>query len=255
MSSTFQTNAIVLKRKDFREKDRLVTFFTEDYGKIQAQAISVKKFESKLAGHLEPFVYTRIMIANGRRIDKVTGSVMIDVFPSLRSSLVGVSLASYITEIVDAFTREAQRDSYTFVLLLEALVACNELLAKRQVNRRDLTATFDRFMLRFLRAQGFDFDPLHCGMCGADLGENAFFSLSHGFLCTSHSTEHTATPVERQARQTIALLGAAPYAEALALNVSHEMLRRIHRMLASFTQYHFETRLRSEIFVRKLFLS
>lgn len=53
--ATYQTNAIVLKREDIFEADRLYHLYTEDFGKVRAVAGGVRKINAKLTGHLEPF--------------------------------------------------------------------------------------------------------------------------------------------------------------------------------------------------------
>lgn len=53
--ATYQTNAVVLKREDIFEADRLYHLYTEDFGKVRAIAGGVRKINAKLTGHLEPF--------------------------------------------------------------------------------------------------------------------------------------------------------------------------------------------------------
>ncbi|MBI2426990.1 MAG: DNA repair protein RecO [Candidatus Kerfeldbacteria bacterium] len=254
MAATFQTNAIVLKRKDFREKDRLVTFFTEEYGKIQAQAISVKKFHSKLAGHLEPFLHTRIMIANGRRIDKIAGSVTIHAFRHLRTSAIGVTLASHLVEMIDVFTRDHVSDPFTFALLRDTLAAYDTLLTEEPKSRRKLTLLFDRFLLHFVGAQGFRLHPNRCSTCGEQLGEEATFSPSNGMMCTRHPTTFDATPMLARDREILERIESASPAGSLAIPLEEDEHRKLHRWLTSFVTYHFERRLRTEPFVRRVFV-
>lgn len=53
--NSYQTNAIVLKRENIFEADRLYYLYTEDFGKIRTVAGGARKIGAKLAGHLEPF--------------------------------------------------------------------------------------------------------------------------------------------------------------------------------------------------------
>src|SRR3989344_1920811 len=65
--AVYQTKAIVLRREDSFEADRLYHLYTEDFGKIRAMAGSVRKINAKLAGHLEPFnlVWVELMTKKG----------------------------------------------------------------------------------------------------------------------------------------------------------------------------------------------
>lgn len=60
------TNAIVLRRINYQEADRIVTFLTPDQGKITAIAKGVRKSKSKLAGSIELFGTSQITILPGK---------------------------------------------------------------------------------------------------------------------------------------------------------------------------------------------
>ena len=53
--AVYQTNAIILKKENIFEADRLYHLYTEDFGKVKAIAGGVRKINAKLSGHLEPF--------------------------------------------------------------------------------------------------------------------------------------------------------------------------------------------------------
>jgi len=61
--AAYKTNAIILKRVDIFEADRLYHIYTENFGKIRTIAGGVRKINAKLAGHLEPFnvVWTELI--------------------------------------------------------------------------------------------------------------------------------------------------------------------------------------------------
>lgn len=60
------SEAIVLRRTEYGEADRIVNFLTPDLGRIGAVAKSVRKPSSKLAGGIEPFSIVNISVRRGR---------------------------------------------------------------------------------------------------------------------------------------------------------------------------------------------
>ena len=60
------TQAIVLRRTDFGEADRIINFLTPDRGKISGLARGVRKQKSKLAGGIELFSVSDITYLVGR---------------------------------------------------------------------------------------------------------------------------------------------------------------------------------------------
>ena len=53
---TFRSEAIVLKRTDFGEADRLLTLYSREKGKIKAIAKGARKPQSRKTGHVELFM-------------------------------------------------------------------------------------------------------------------------------------------------------------------------------------------------------
>ena len=64
---TLRVEAIVLHHTDWGEADRLLTLFTKSHGKLRAIAKSVRKMQSRKAGHLEPFSHSTLMLAKSPR--------------------------------------------------------------------------------------------------------------------------------------------------------------------------------------------
>ena len=53
----YNVNAIILRRADFGEADRMVTIFTPDRGKLKLLAKGARKTNSRKAGHIELFMH------------------------------------------------------------------------------------------------------------------------------------------------------------------------------------------------------
>ena len=66
MKPTTTTSAIILKRVDYGEADRILTLLTPDHGKLSLMAKGVRKIKSKLAGGIELFSISTITFAEGR---------------------------------------------------------------------------------------------------------------------------------------------------------------------------------------------
>jgi DNA repair protein RecO (recombination protein O) len=67
MKPSIVTKGIVLRRLNYAEADRILTFLTPDQGKVTAIAKGVRKSKSKLAGGIELFSISDISYIPGRR--------------------------------------------------------------------------------------------------------------------------------------------------------------------------------------------
>src|SRR5919202_417621 len=100
----YTTEAIVLKRQNLGEADRIVTLYTPDEGKLRAVAKGVRRPASRLAGHLELFSLTLVQLARGRELDVVAQAETRQAFRNVREDLARTSQAYYALELVDRFT-------------------------------------------------------------------------------------------------------------------------------------------------------
>ena len=63
---TFRTEAIILRRTNYGEADRILNLLTPERGKMSAIAKGVRKAKSKLAGGLELFATCDVTLLSGR---------------------------------------------------------------------------------------------------------------------------------------------------------------------------------------------
>lgn len=75
MSQTIRTEAIVLRRTNYGEADRIIQLLTPNNGKVSAIARGVRREKSKLAGAVEPFTRLDMTLHLGKGdLAVVTGS-------------------------------------------------------------------------------------------------------------------------------------------------------------------------------------
>jgi DNA repair protein RecO len=75
LMSSHRANAFVLRSYPFGEADRVVVFFTEEFGLLRGVAKGSRKLKSRIAGALEPLTLVRLMFVDkpGRELAVVTG--------------------------------------------------------------------------------------------------------------------------------------------------------------------------------------
>ena len=108
---TYTTDAIVIKRMDYGEADRILTVLTRRYGKVRLLAKGVRRTQSRSAGHLELFAHAQVLAAKGRNLDVATQAMTVSSFWEIRESLEKSSYAYHFAELVDAFLQDADDHS------------------------------------------------------------------------------------------------------------------------------------------------
>lgn len=174
---TYRSEAIVLRRVDFGEADRLLTLYSREFGKIKALAKGARKPQTRKTGHVELFMRTAFMFAQGKSIDIITQAEMVEAYPALREDLVRTTYAAYSAELLDSFTPDGECDIRKYELLANALgwIADSDNLR--------LVARY--YELHLLSLAGYQPQLFHCVNCTERITEqDQFFSAElGGVLC------------------------------------------------------------------------
>jgi|SRR3989338_7797411 len=117
----FTDEAVVLKKVDFGEADRLLTLYTKNHGKIRALAKGVRRPTSRKGGHLDLLTQARIQFHHGRNFYLATEAKTTNSFLSLKREIKVISKAYYLCEIVDSLCPEEQSMPFVFDLLTSTL--------------------------------------------------------------------------------------------------------------------------------------
>jgi DNA repair protein RecO (recombination protein O) len=122
----YTTDALILKRMDYGEADRILTLFTPGRGKIRAIAKGARRTTSRIAGHVELFTRSQLQLAAGRDLEIVSQGESRERFPYLRTELWHATTAYYLAELVDKFTEEHSDYADLYILLIESLRRLDE---------------------------------------------------------------------------------------------------------------------------------
>ncbi|MGD8736224.1 MAG: DNA repair protein RecO, partial [Anaerolineae bacterium] len=157
----YRTEAIVLRRTDFGEADRLLTVFTPERGKLKLIAKGVRKPTSRKSGHVELFSRSQFLVAVGRELDILTQAETLEPYLVLRQDLLRTTYAYYVAELADAFTAERDENRLLFDLLKDALGWLCET--------QDLALAARYYELHLLGLVGYQPQLFVCGTCRKQL--------------------------------------------------------------------------------------
>lgn len=100
-SFTFPARAIVLRARPLGEKDRVLTLFCSEKGRLSAVAKGARAPKSKLSGLAQPFILARFLLVKGRSLDIVSQAQIESAHPSLLGDLFKTAWASFGCELAD----------------------------------------------------------------------------------------------------------------------------------------------------------
>jgi DNA repair protein RecO (recombination protein O) len=119
-----ETEAIVIRVRKWGEENLIVTFYGRSCGKITAIAWRARKQGSPFNVNLELFTYLHLIYHDKeppRELGVVNQTSVIKPFHELRWNILKLSVASYLTELVDIGVKGKERNESLFKLLLQTL--------------------------------------------------------------------------------------------------------------------------------------
>jgi DNA repair protein RecO (recombination protein O) len=117
--------ALVIGSFPLGESDRVVTFFTREFGRVRGVAKAARRLRSRFGGALELFTFGQLMFFDTGRSDlvRIDHFDVTHPFAGLRENLETLGEAAWMVEVVARTTGERDRQPALYGLLLRALRA------------------------------------------------------------------------------------------------------------------------------------
>lgn len=237
----YKAEAVVLRAMDSGNGDKLMLLYSKELGKIKAMAHGAAKPTSRKRGAVQLFSHSRFLISRGRELDTISQGELIEIFPFLWDNLKLLAQASYLAELVDAFTQEGEANGRLFAMLLHTLHSLTE---------DDGELLVRIFEMRLIAWSGFLPALEHCANCQGPVNGRITFSPAFGgVLCEKcRETDPAAILLSRGALENMKLLLAWPVEKLRRLKIDQSAANQIKQALQGYIRYTLEKDLKSAVF-------
>ena len=173
-----ENTAIVLRRVNYRDNDRMVTLLSPSRGRIDAIIRNCRKPKSHNLNAAELFALGDYMLIETGGHMTVTSVHLIETFYPLRSDYTRLTCGTWLLSLAEAAAEPEQEQRELFMLLLHTL-------SRLAFSDQPWKPLLSGFLLHFSACQGFKPRLNHCALCGRPLGEEPplFFDVAEGGLC------------------------------------------------------------------------
>ena len=177
----FRTNAIVIRSTNYGESDKIVTFFTKDFGKVRGIAKGARRSRKRFQNALGLFSHLRLIFFDreGMGLVRAEGCDILFTFPKIREDLRKIFYGNYYLELVNEMAGERETNQEAFDLLLSFLLNLEAGEAQEEQLRM--------FEIRMLSLYGYRPNMKRCDLCKEDWEDlketpTLFFSPEKGGL-------------------------------------------------------------------------
>jgi len=257
---TYQADAIVLRRLDYGEADRILTLLTREHGKLSAIARGARKSQAR-AGALDLFGRSRMMLAKGHNLDVVAQVERRGDARHISGDMQRTAYASLVAEVVDKVLEDRHPVDDVFDLVVETLDRLN-------LPSRSSRADACWFLMRILDLLGYQPQLQDCAGCGAaspspSTGEGRgggaaenrvwFSPLLGGLLCPRcGGHDQAGSALSLTAVKVLRVMQAGDGALYDRLRLTPELLDEVERALEDQLEYHLDRHLKSLDFLRSV---
>ena len=244
------TNAVVLRSSIFRETSQLLTFLTQDFGKIHTLAKGVRRLPFRFGSTFELFTCNRIVFYERRRSDLqlLSQCDLVDSFPPIRQDLKKMAYAVYFTELVDRTTEPGDRSGRMYRLLLEGLKGLSKTEFLEEVARI--------FEVKLLSASGLMPELARCQGCGGKVTPPSSLSLRKGGVlcgrCVGTHKEAGVFPVSKGSLIYLQRMVSSPWESSERIRISKSCTTELKEILKRFIDFHLEEKIHSRDFLEEL---
>ncbi len=158
-----ESDSIILKTYPLAEADRIVVFFSRDYGKMRGVANGVRRLKSRFGASLEPLARSKVAFfqKENRELVRIRSSELIDSPMKLFEDYDRAVMAGHVAELVDRFLPDHDVQDAVFRLF--------ELARRALISGCELELVRSYFEVWMLRLAGVFPNMFTCVTCGEQL--------------------------------------------------------------------------------------
>ncbi len=245
-----KTQAIVIRSFPLGEFDKIITFYTADFGKIQAVARRIRRPKSRFGGSLELLNLGTLVFFErpNKDLHAINDFDLIDAFDAIKADFDRTIYGCYLAELVNATELAGQAANQSvFHLLRYAFETLTQI--------DDVPLLARAFELQFLGLAGYAPQLWRCVVCmEAFRGPTMHFSSRlGGLLCANCEGQDTkARSMSCGSCELMKQLQKFDLSYLHRFRASDLNHRELQFVLSNFISYHTERTLKSLEFINNL---
>ena len=230
----YRNKALILRRINLGEADRILTFFTEEQGKIRAVAKGARRAKSKFGGTLEPLTCIHLVYFGKENADlyRVNSADILRSFDGIRTDLDKWKYSLFLVELIDKLLKE--RETLPPIYRL-ALTLLGEIETDGKTEEHLIL-----FQAKLLSAVGYRPNLTECIKCGKDLFERGGVLRmgAQGISCPACSPGTSGRHLSPGSLRYLDRVTTLDSKRAMRLSIPKSLRGEIQRFLIAYAMEH-----------------
>ena len=122
----YHINAVVLKRINVGEADRLLIVYSKELGKLRLIGKGLRKITSRRSAHLEIFTQSSMVIRDSKTLPNITEVSSLYSFKTIRGDFRKIAICYHLSEIIDKLLPDGEKNEYVYTMFADFLKKLDE---------------------------------------------------------------------------------------------------------------------------------
>jgi len=228
---SYKTEAIVIKRHNFLEKDRILTLFSKEKGKISTIAKGARRPGSRFSYHSDLGTIAIFHLHRGKNIDLITEVTPIFSPIEAHGRLDRSEKIGYAFKLLDKLYHEHEPHLPTFEVLAQTI---------RAVSSNDYQLTFLIFLAKVIEDLGLKPEFINCLECGRQLKENDKINFDHrGGLIHCDCAGGGIKNVSNSEIKLLRLIFSNSFEKIGKAKVEVKIFEKVFTIVRNYLEWHF----------------
>ncbi len=230
-----RTEALVLRKIDYRDSDYVVTLFGRETGKFAGIAKGARKLDSKFGGGFDLLNLIEVVFYRGSGLDFISETELVTNWEGMRGSSRAINTGLRCARSINQLLEEGQKEEAVYSLTKKTLSALEDQATSP--NLLELS-----FYLKLFGELGYRPRLERCSSCGISpdgSGPFEFDPEAGGVLCDDCAREG-GIEISNGLRKAMLRLSSLPQDRVGRLKVSEKQLAMGFSLLKKFGRFHFD---------------
>jgi DNA repair protein RecO (recombination protein O) len=230
--SEIKIKGIVISSIDYKEKDKLVTIYSLEYGIINAKLVGVKNPKAKLKPLKEVFCFADFDLTSSKGGDfyLITSGEVIENFYNIINDIDKFYAGCTILEILRIVGKMGERNEALFIETLKAL----KTLAYDTANE-DMVLV--KYLVKIFEAMGYKLALDKCSTCGENFIGKRYFDYTAGEITCVSCKGPTAEIIDPLIHSILRIISLCEYDKLKTLKLNKEgICSSLSMLIKNFTR-------------------
>lgn len=234
-----KARGIVIKVTNLGEGDRIITLFTDRFGKIDAVVHGARKAKNKFMSSSQLFAYCEYVLYKGKSLYTVSQSEIIESFQVLLNDLYTLTYGSYIIELAEVLTQNDEPNIELFLLILKTMY----LMTDSSIDRELLVRAFE---IKAVSISGYMPILDECSACRAECSSCYFSTRYGGLICEAcRNNDAAAFEIKPDTLGAMRYLIRSGIERVRTIKVSNSVKKEMKKIMKNYIKYYLEKEFKS----------